>query len=144
MPDTEETNWRDEYKAIEQSFMVLKDQYSEVARALGFKGASFWGDPRESHEEIVATAENLRAGVLAQIQVMGQEYDNAGHERRLTMQEISFYISEKKNGNPIQVWEFHGGRFYHIRRDKERNVYEPIYRTIEDWRRYYPDMEIKS
>jgi hypothetical protein len=54
-------NWRDEAKQLEQQWMVLKDQYSELARALGFTGDSFWGDPIETHEEILATAIRLKA-----------------------------------------------------------------------------------
>jgi hypothetical protein len=48
--------WRDKYKGMEQSFMVLKDQYAEVALALGFEGDAFFGDPLASHKEIVARA----------------------------------------------------------------------------------------
>jgi len=48
--------WRDQYKSMEQSFMVLKDQYSEVARAMGFPGDAWFNDPLASHEEIVARA----------------------------------------------------------------------------------------
>lgn len=47
---------RDDYKAMEQSYMVLRDQYSEIARALGFKGVSLWDDPVEDHDTIVARA----------------------------------------------------------------------------------------
>jgi len=48
--------WRDEYKAIEQDYMVLKDQYAELARALGFPGDAWFGDPLASHSEVVARA----------------------------------------------------------------------------------------
>lgn len=51
--------WYDEYKNMEQSWMVLKDQYSEVARALGFEGDAWFGDPLESHDEIVKRAKEL-------------------------------------------------------------------------------------
>ena len=53
------TNWRSEFKAAEQAYMVVKDQYSEVARALGFEGNAWFGDPLARHEEIVARAERL-------------------------------------------------------------------------------------
>lgn len=49
----------DEYKSLEQSWMVLKDQYSEIAIALGFKGDSFWGDPLVSHTDILERAREL-------------------------------------------------------------------------------------
>lgn len=52
-------NWRDEYKAMEQSFMNEKDKYAEVARALGFDGDAWFGDPLASHEEIVKRAKEL-------------------------------------------------------------------------------------
>ena len=51
--------WYDKYKAEEQAWMVLKDQYSEVARALGFEGDSWFGDPLAKHEEIVERAQHL-------------------------------------------------------------------------------------
>jgi hypothetical protein len=51
--------WRDRYEAEEQAWMVLKDQYSEVARALGFEGDAWFGDPLACHDEIVARAKEL-------------------------------------------------------------------------------------
>lgn len=53
------TNWRDEYKAMEQSFMALKDQYAELARALGFEGDAWFGDPLASHDDVVKRAREL-------------------------------------------------------------------------------------
>ena len=50
------TNWRSEFKAMEQSWMVLKDQYSEIARALGFAGDAWFDDPLASHDQIVSRA----------------------------------------------------------------------------------------
>ena len=55
-------NWRDEYKAIEQAFMCLKDDYCELARALGFKGDPFWGDTFVPHAEILAKVKELTDG----------------------------------------------------------------------------------
>ena len=54
-----EEDWRNEYKAIEQSCMYLKDQYAEVARALGFEGYAWFGDPLADHAEIVAKARTM-------------------------------------------------------------------------------------
>lgn len=51
--------WREKYKAEEQAWMVLKNQYSEVARALGFEGDAWFGDPLACHDEIVARAKAL-------------------------------------------------------------------------------------
>lgn len=51
--------WREKYKQQEQEWMVLKDQYSEIARALGFKGDAWFDDPLASHEEIVKRAKEL-------------------------------------------------------------------------------------
>lgn len=56
------TNWRDEYKRAEQDFMSVKDQYAEVARALGFEGDAWFGDPLVTHSQIVARARDLVAG----------------------------------------------------------------------------------
>jgi hypothetical protein len=54
------TNWRDEYKSLEVSWHQLKDQYSELARALGFDGDSFWGDPLVSHNDVLARARECK------------------------------------------------------------------------------------
>lgn len=53
------TNWRNEAKANEQAFMAIKDQYAELARALGFEGDAWFGDPLAGHDEIVARAREL-------------------------------------------------------------------------------------
>lgn len=52
---------RDDEAASEIAWMQLKDDYSEIARALGFDGDSFWGDPLVSHADIVARAKELAA-----------------------------------------------------------------------------------
>ena len=49
-------------QSAENSFMLVKDNYSELCRALGFEGDAFWGDPLADHEEIVARAEELNGG----------------------------------------------------------------------------------
>lgn len=56
----QEINWYDEYKDIEQGYMVLMDRYSELAKALGFFGKGYWGDVMEPHSEIVERAKMLR------------------------------------------------------------------------------------
>lgn len=53
--------YRDQYKSAEQAYMLMRDQYSEVARALGFDGEGYWGDPMATHEEIVERATALKA-----------------------------------------------------------------------------------
>jgi hypothetical protein len=53
------TNWRDEAKALEQRLMVMQDHYAELARALGSPAGGFWGDPTETHIEILRRAEQL-------------------------------------------------------------------------------------
>lgn len=53
--------WRDKYKSSEQAWMVLRDQYSEVANALGIEGDAWFGDPLCSHEEVVARAAYLKS-----------------------------------------------------------------------------------
>lgn len=50
-----------EYKSLEQSFMALKDDYSEICKALGFKGDAWFGDPLVPHKEIIKKAELLQA-----------------------------------------------------------------------------------
>ena len=48
--------------------MILKDEYSELTRALGFKGDTFWGDTFVPHAEIVAKVKEL----------MNKMYDPSG------------------------------------------------------------------
>lgn len=50
---------RDEAQSSELSWMQLRDEYSEVARALGVPSDSFWGDPLVSHSDILARAKEL-------------------------------------------------------------------------------------
>ena len=53
----------------EQAFMAMKESYAEVARALGFEGDGFWGDPYASQEEIVERAHEYRlaTGLLLRV-----------------------------------------------------------------------------
>jgi hypothetical protein len=48
-----------ELKGLEQVYMVSRDEYSEIARALGFNGDTFWGDPLVSHADVLARAKEL-------------------------------------------------------------------------------------
>ena len=73
-------NPHDTIKGLELDWLMLKDQYSEVARALGFGGDSFYGDPLVSHEEVVARAKQLHA------QSSGHQEDN--FHFRLTRNEL--------------------------------------------------------
>lgn len=54
--DSEKTNWYDEYKSAEASFMRAKDEYAELARVLGEECDAWFGDPLASHEEVLARA----------------------------------------------------------------------------------------
>lgn len=47
-------------KSVEASWMALKDDYSEICRALGFEGDAWFGDPLVKHEDIVARAKALQ------------------------------------------------------------------------------------
>ncbi len=49
--------WRSLCKQREDDWLILKDQYSELARALGFEGDAWFGDPLASHGEILIRAE---------------------------------------------------------------------------------------
>ena len=51
--------YRNDYKTLEQEYMSLKDDYSEIARELGFEGVGFWGDPIVSHKEIIDKVREL-------------------------------------------------------------------------------------
>ena len=56
-----ETDWVSEAKSMEQAFMCVKDEYSELARALGIRGDSWFGDPIETHEDVVRHARRVLA-----------------------------------------------------------------------------------
>jgi hypothetical protein len=43
----------------ETQWMILKDQYSDLAKAIGFKGVGWFDDPIESHAVILAEAKRL-------------------------------------------------------------------------------------
>lgn len=43
----------------ELNWMHLKDQYSELARAAGSPGDAWFGDPLESHEQVLARIKAL-------------------------------------------------------------------------------------
>lgn len=69
---------------MEQSFMVLKDQYAEVARALGFPGDAWFNDPLASHAEVVARAAEVAElrGQLATARAAAASYaDDASRLR---------------------------------------------------------------
>lgn len=50
---------RDDLKSLEVSYMVIKDQYAELAKALGFEGDAFFGDPLADHQAIVDKAKEV-------------------------------------------------------------------------------------
>jgi hypothetical protein len=41
---------------IEQAYMVLKDQYAELARVIGSPADAWFGDPLENHTAIIERA----------------------------------------------------------------------------------------
>lgn len=43
----------------EQAWMVLKDQYAELACAAGSPGGAWFGDPLETHEQVLARVKAL-------------------------------------------------------------------------------------
>ncbi len=59
--DGDATDWVAEAKSMEQAFMVTKDEYSSLARAIGIRGDSLFGDPLESHDEVVQHAKSIMA-----------------------------------------------------------------------------------
>lgn len=50
----------DEIRGLEQQWMLLKDEYAELARAVGANGDAWFNDPLESHQDIVKMALNIR------------------------------------------------------------------------------------
>lgn len=50
---------RDDARSWELSWMQLKDEYSQLARALGVPGDTFWGDPLVAHADVLARAKEL-------------------------------------------------------------------------------------
>jgi hypothetical protein len=67
--------WRDEAKYYEQAWMSLKDQYAELARAIGCEVDAWFGDPLDSHSEVVERANRLRSQVTAQTPAVNTEGD---------------------------------------------------------------------
>jgi hypothetical protein len=59
--DVDATDWVAEAKEMELAFMVTKDEYSALARAIGIQGDSWFGDPLESHGEVVQRAKSIMA-----------------------------------------------------------------------------------
>jgi hypothetical protein len=55
------TDWVAEAKEMELAFMTTKDEYSSLARAIGIRGDSWFGDPLETHEEVVRHAKSIMA-----------------------------------------------------------------------------------
>ncbi len=61
LDDERESELRQEVKSSEQSWMGLKDEYSTLARILGFEGDSWFGDPLVPHAEIVSKLKEVVA-----------------------------------------------------------------------------------
>jgi len=53
------TNWRDEYKSMEQINMQLLDQIARVGKELGFKELPFWGDSTASVDDMIEKIKDL-------------------------------------------------------------------------------------
>jgi hypothetical protein len=57
---TEQTeSFYDDFKYWEQQFMVIKDLYADLARAAGSPCDSWFGDPLEKHDEVLARIVSL-------------------------------------------------------------------------------------
>jgi len=52
---------RDQYKDLEQSNMQLLDKYAEIARTLGSPSMAFYGDPAETHAQILERAKKKQS-----------------------------------------------------------------------------------
>ena len=52
-------NWRDKYKQIEQDYMILLDQYAELAGALGVPLSLYFQVPLWNHGEIMERARQI-------------------------------------------------------------------------------------
>jgi hypothetical protein len=57
--EEETSDLQQDLAGAERGFLSSKEHYAELARALGFEGDGFWGDPNATHEEIVARAKFL-------------------------------------------------------------------------------------
>ena len=53
-----------EVKSLEVAWMSLKDDYSELARALGAPGDAWFGDPLEGHAQVLARAKATQLKTL--------------------------------------------------------------------------------
>jgi hypothetical protein len=73
-------------------WMHLKDQYSELARAAGSPGDAWFGDPLESHEQVL---ERIKA--LAE---KAWRYDELQQNRKETMAEEKMSLIDELQNPP--------------------------------------------
>lgn len=68
-------DWRDRAKDLEQQLMVAMDQYSELARALGFEGDAWFGDVHTPHEDVLARARFLGGNPITMTNEMANNFE---------------------------------------------------------------------
>lgn len=54
--EKDKTYWRDSFKRLEQIYQLKCDDYAELAKIVGATPNAWFGDPVESHEEIMEMA----------------------------------------------------------------------------------------
>lgn len=54
-----ESDWRSLAKDYEQYYMIVKDQYSQLAVAAGFEPVGLYGDVLEPHEVILDKVQDI-------------------------------------------------------------------------------------
>lgn len=96
---------RDDYKSLEQSYMLLRDQYSDIARALGFPGVGPWDDPIVEHADIIARAQTGR-GTRYFIDVLTATGDLylIPADRRQDWDEFDIRCEETHELLPVPAW----------------------------------------
>lgn len=92
---------KEEYKALEQAWMSLKDDYAELARALGVKGDAWFGDPLKSHKEVIAVAKSLEQSTIMRcIEAIEdkRQFANGNYQKHYTdmIESLKALLQDKK------------------------------------------------
>jgi hypothetical protein len=65
--EEERAHLNQEIKSLEMSYMSIKDDYSELARAFGIEGDAWFGDPLMSHKEVLERVRSHSAHLVERI-----------------------------------------------------------------------------
>jgi hypothetical protein len=122
----DDTDWVAEAKENEQAFMATKDEYAALALALGVRGDTWFGDPLESHNEIVRRAKSIMASLkdaeiaLQPFARFSETYPNAKSDVEI--------LSIHDGRCPVTIGDLHGAR-------STLEVIRPFLKAVDDAKR---------